>query len=190
MRQVIHFISVLLLLSFLFSSNNSNENDIFPLHPEVTLDDIKEGTPAPDTLLAAQADADASQKAAVASIEAAAQSAMQVTLAAEANNLVAAKNYQVALTARVGAAAREAARVEAAIEDLLSAKAAANAAYNQALAAQADAQSSKTAAESRLADVRAAISAAASAEKSSAAAGSAAKVVSAYSGQEGAGLRI
>jgi len=43
-RQVIHFISVLLLLSILFSSNNSNKNDIFPSHPEVTLDDIKEGT--------------------------------------------------------------------------------------------------------------------------------------------------
>ena len=43
MRQVIHFISVLLLLSFLFSSNNSNEDDIFPSYPEVTLDDIKEG---------------------------------------------------------------------------------------------------------------------------------------------------
>ena len=44
MKQVIYFISVLLLLSFLFSSNNSNENDVFPSHPEVTLDDIKEGT--------------------------------------------------------------------------------------------------------------------------------------------------
>ena len=44
MRQVIHFISVLLLLSFLFSSNDSNENDILPSHPEVTLDEIKEGT--------------------------------------------------------------------------------------------------------------------------------------------------
>ncbi|SVE51406.1 uncharacterized protein METZ01_LOCUS504260, partial [marine metagenome] len=43
-RQVIHFLSVLLLLSFLFSSNNSNENDILPSYPEVTLDDIKEGT--------------------------------------------------------------------------------------------------------------------------------------------------
>ena len=43
MRQVINFVSVLLLLSFLFSSRHSSENDIFPLHPEVTLDDIKEG---------------------------------------------------------------------------------------------------------------------------------------------------
>ena len=51
---------------------------------------------APETLLSAQSDADASQLAAVASIEAAAESALQVTLAAEANNLVAAKNYTVA----------------------------------------------------------------------------------------------
>ena len=55
---------------------------------------------APETLLDAQADADASQLAAVASIEAAAESALQVTLAAEANNLVAAKNYTVAVAAK------------------------------------------------------------------------------------------
>ena len=120
---------------------------------------------APETLLSAQSDADASQLAAVASIEAAAESALQVTLAAEANNLVAAKNYTVAVSAKAGAAAREAARVEAATEDLLSAKAAATAAYNQALAAKADAVSSETAAQSRLSDVRATISSAEAAKQ-------------------------
>ena len=44
MRKVIYFISILFLLSFLFSYDTSNGDDVFPSHPEVTLDDIKEGT--------------------------------------------------------------------------------------------------------------------------------------------------
>ena len=44
MRKVIYFISILFLLSFLFSYDTSNGDDILPSHPEVTLDDIKEGT--------------------------------------------------------------------------------------------------------------------------------------------------
>ena len=106
-------------------------------------DNPPEGIAAPEGLLSAQSDADASQLAAVASIEAAAQSVLQVTLAAEANSLVADQNSLVATAAATSTrdlendienAAENAkqlakdvehSRIDAALEDLSSAQSAA-----------------------------------------------------------------